>query len=299
MELKNPRQRVVEAGKQVGSYFFVETMWSSALSKDDLSLVRKFLTGNGAAEVDAALVCAPDAQDKKTQWSRHYDTDGNCVVHGYDAPIPAKAVFLKLTFGYPTCDQADAQHPERIAIATAIRLVFGVPAAREFILEARYSGDDLEGERISDIGYASMFDTQNINRYTHPPIESAKLRAVPTEAAILLDKAFSQRFPQERFILMWSAFEAAANTLPDPGSNGEKRQRYFKNELGSDVANNEIYRIFQVRNDAFKEGRFANLNFEQECWSLYAAIQLVLMEDCPQRHAFLKGYEQAILDSRA
>jgi len=38
--------------------------------------------------------------------------------------------------------------------------------------------------------------------FTDPPIEKIKIKQIPAEATILLDKAFAQTYPTERFILM-------------------------------------------------------------------------------------------------
>jgi len=143
-----------------------------------------------------------------------------------------------------------------------------------------------------------MFDTQSLNLFNNPAIEGAKLITMPGEAAILLDKSFSQTYPAERFVLMWLAFEAIINSFPGEGGNGKKRERFFKNDLRSEAINNEVYRLLKLRCDMFKEGKINDASIEQECWSLYAVLQLSVMKDCEQRQAFLSGYEKTLSTER-
>ena len=112
---------------------------------------------------------------------------------------------------------------------------------------------------------------------------------------LLLDKAFEQEFPIERFILMWTGFEAIINYI-EPGNKqtGDKRISYFR-KLGSKLINDEVFRIFKIRCNLFKEAKFMSLKeIENENWSLYAIIQLTIMEDCPVKTKFLKGYENLL-----
>ncbi|AMW79470.1 hypothetical protein AMD27_11630 [Acinetobacter sp. TGL-Y2] len=94
---------------------------------------------------------------------------------------------------------------------------------------------------------------------------------------------------------MWVAFEAIINSIYVSDQNGSKRVKYFKEELKSTVVNDEVYRLFKIRCDVFKEGKFKHTKFDEENWSLYKAIQLAILKDCPQRLAFLKGYESEII----
>ena len=130
-----------------------------------------------------------------------------------------------------------------------------------------------------------------------PAIEDAEVMKMPDEATILLDKAFSQTYPAERFILMWLAFETIINSLPGEETNGKKRQKFFNDDLKSDIINNEVHRLFRLRNDIFKEGKIFKPDIEKECWSLYSVMQLTIMRNCPQRQAFLSGYEKILLQN--
>lgn len=206
-------------------------------------------------------------------------------------------MFLKLTFFYDSVVERDQRRVQSVLVANALRMMFGVPIARELVLVRH--GELILHEKcvisdLSDVGFASAFDTQNLNIFDNLPIEEAKLRPMPLEASTLLDSAFVQHYPYERFIMMWLAFEAVVHTHSGSGTNGRKRQRYFLEELGSQIACDEVKRIFGIRNDTFKEGRLENIDFDQICWSLYAALQLALMEECPQRTAYLSGYEDYI-----
>jgi len=79
------------------------------------------------------------------------------------------------------------------------------------------------------------------------------------------------------------------------GTDGNKRKKYFQDDLQSDIINTEFYRLFQLRNDIFKEGKsFTNSSIEKECWSFCSIIQLSIMENCEQRKAFVAGYENVL-----
>lgn len=94
---------------------------------------------------------------------------------------------------------------------------------------------------------------------------------------------------------MWVSFEAIINSIYLSDNNGNKRVKYFKEELKSNIVNDEVYRLFKLRCAVFKESKFEHEQFDEENWSLYTAVQLAMMEDCPQRTAFLRGYEQIII----
>ena len=182
----------------------------------------------------------------------------------------------------------------RIHTINILRLVFGVPIARELLLTRNFANDTCQPALSSDVGFASYFDTQSLNFFSNPDIENAKIRQLPAETTILIDKAFSQTFPIERFVLMWLAFEAILSSLPINGSNGEKRKKYFAQELGSQKINEEVHRLFNTRCDIFKQGKFSSDQIEKDCWSLYAAIQLAILEECHQRKAFISVYESTL-----
>ncbi|MNY18187.1 hypothetical protein D3C86_1515510 [compost metagenome] len=227
----------------------------------------------------------------RMRWATHYLADGQCVSNMVKVPIPKDSNHLKLTFGYPDTAMREGSQPQIIVVVNALRLAFGVPVARELIQTTLF-GENEEPETQSDQGFASVFDTQSINHFIDPSIEDVALVPLPEEAAFLLDKAFGQTYPGERFILMWLAFETIINTIIDKGSNGRKREEYFKNVLGSDIANAEVHRLFDLRCALFKEGLLINSNsLEKENWTLYAALQLAVMKESELRRAFLSGFE--------
>lgn len=277
--------------------FFTEALWSSSLQRAELPRVRAFLENNGFEGIDVALASPQTDQATRVRWFTNYDETGRCILDNYETPIRKGSIFLKLTFNYDSVAARDAESFQNTLVANALRVMFGAPIARELVL-VRHGEIDLHGKPIisdlSDIVFASAFDNQNLNLFDNPPIEEAKLRSIPIEASTLLDSAFIQRYSNERFILMWLAFEAVIRSLPGGGSNGDKRRRYFGEVLGSQIINDEVKRIFKVRNDTFKGGKTSEINFDQVCWSLYAALQLSLLEDCPQRKAYQAGYEDFI-----
>ena len=288
------RDRII---KEFGSYdfkFFRETIWSSSLQLADLPRVRNFLSKNNFKYIDVSLVRPQDDKTYRMRWSTHYQQSGQCISSMHEVPIPAESNNLKLTFCYATSEMRHDCRAQTIVVANALRLVFGVPVARELIITRYFSKDKKESDFFLDEGYASLFDTQELNMFNNPAIEEAELLKIPEEAAMLLDKSLAQTYPSERFILMWLAFEAIIHSVIDKGSNGEKRKNYFKYILKSDIANDEVYRLFNVRCTIFKEGQSSGQNIENDCWSLYAALQLSIMKNCEQRRAFLSGYENSL-----
>lgn len=291
--MTNYRKRIIDEWKPLGLRYFEETMWSSSLQQKDLPKIREFLSTNNFSDVDVALAIPPDDTIERIQWLRYYQSD-QCVSASYGVRIPAGSNHLKVTLGFVSAEERGEQYSNSIAAANAIRLIFGVPAARELVFGGHFSEEDFNSGAYSDLGYASPFDNQSINLFENPPVEKAELTGIPQEASILLDKAFAQPFAHERFILMWLAFEAIVHSFPGGGDNGQKRQRFFTQELNSDLVNDEVYRLFKFRSSIFKEGIFPHAKVDEECWSLYAVLQLAVMKDCPQRRAFLEGFEATL-----
>lgn len=285
------KERIVQAWAPLGYSFFSETIWSSSLQRKDLPRIRKFLANTAIDNADVSLVSPPDSTTPRQRWSKHYDASGQCISLLREEFIAEGSNNLKLTFCYTSSEQLHEAHTNEIHTINILRLVFGVPIARELLLTRSFANDTSQPAHSSDIGFASYFDTQSLNLFSNPDIENAKIRQLPTEITILLDKAFAQTFPIERFVLMWLAFEAIISSLPINGSNGDKRKKYFAQELGSQKINKEIHRLFNTRCDIFKQGKFSSDQIEKDCWSLYAAIQIAILEECDQRQAFISGYE--------
>ncbi|MFA5461031.1 MAG: hypothetical protein WC274_03015 [Sulfurimonas sp.] len=273
---------------------FRETIWSSSMQQVDLPKIRYLLHHNDIKNVDVSIVIPQENNTPRMRWTKHYNMSGQCISSIRDEFIPANSNNLKLTFCYRSKEDEQENETQTVYIVNILRLIFGVPAARELVMIRHFSNDSNEPTRHSDTDFASMFDTQSLNMFNNPPIEESKLIKVPVEATILLDKAFLQTYPAERFVLMWLAFETIINSFHGNGGNGDKRKKYFKDDLNSDIINNEIYRLFRLRCDMFKEGKITDLSIEKDCWSLYSAIQLTIMKDCEQRRAFISGYEQTL-----
>lgn len=278
------RQKLIEIWKAEGIVHIEESIWSSSIQLENLPRVREFLSINGFNYVDISIVRPSDDSSEIMKFRTHYDEVGQCFSNN-----------LKLTVGLEQEIKNQEYQDKTVHIINCLRTIFGVPIARELMLITHFDTVNFyNAGASSELGYASKFDTQNLNFYGG--IEYSKLRNVPIDALILLDKAFQQRFTKERFILMWVAFEAIINALPIKGSNGLKRQKYFQDELSSNTVNEEVKRLHEFRGAVFKEAKFIDEQIEEINWSLYAAIQLAIMEDCPQRTAFLKGYERTIIE---
>lgn len=288
------RENLINEWKSIGIESIEESIWGSSIQQADLARIRDFLKVNNFKYVDISIVRPPDEKTERMKFKTYYDESGQCFSTNYQISIPANSNNLKITIGLESELKNQECQDKTLYIINSLRILFGVPLARELMFTTLSPIDKfITAGFSSELGYASNFDNQCLNFYDG--IEYSQLRKLPIDALILLDKAFQQKFPNERFILMWVAFEAIINSLPISGSNGEKRRRYFLEELASEVANEEVRRLHSFRNDVFKEARFAEDEIEEINWSLYAAMQLAILKDCPQRLAFLKGYESQIL----
>lgn len=292
--MDNFKNTVIQEWGKHGFSVFKETIWSSSLQQKNLSKIRCFFKQNDIENVDVSIVIPQTDDTPRMRWAKHYEKSGKCISKIKDEFIPVNSNNLKLTFCYRSKQEEKENETQTVYIVNILRLIFGVPIARELLIIRHFSNDNADPTRQSDTDFASMFDTQSLNMFPEPPIEKSKVIEVPVEATILLDKAFSQTYPAERFVLMWLAFEAIVNSLSLDGGNGDKRKKFFKECLKSDAINDEVFRLFRLRCDLFKEGKISDSSLEKDCWSLYAAIQLTIMKDCKQRQAFISGYEQAL-----
>lgn len=293
--MDNFKKKMIQEWGDRGFNTFRETIWSSTLQQMDLPRVRYFLKQNNIENVDVSIVIPQNSDTPRMRWAKHYERSGQCISSIRDELIPANSNNLKLTFCYHSKEEEQNNETRTVHTVNILRLVFGVPIARELLVIRHFSNDNNEPARQSDTDFASVFDTQSLNMFNNPDIEDSKIIKIPLEATILLDKAFLQTYPAERFVLMWLAFESIVNSFPGNENNGDKRKKFFKDHLKSDAINNEVFRLFRLRCDMFKEGKISDSSIEEKaCWSLYAVIQITIMQDCEQRRAFTTGYEKEL-----
>lgn len=141
---------------------------------------------------------------KKTErmkFKTHYDVGGQCISTNYQISIPVNSNNLKLIVGLESELKNQECQDKTLYIINSLRILFGVPLARELMFTALSATDKfITAGFNSELGYASNFDTQRLNFYDG--IEHSQLRKLPIDALILLYKAFQQKFANERFILM-------------------------------------------------------------------------------------------------
>lgn len=291
--MMDTRKNLINTWGSQNITFFEETIWSSSIQQLDLPKVRDFLEANNFNFFDVSIVRPPKSDLSRILWKYHYDETGQCISTNYQKEILENSNHFKLVIGLEEKENNNAYQNKTISIINILRLVFGVPIAKELMLLNHFNKDDHIGLSNSKEGFASPFLNQSLNMF--PDIKDVRVKDLPVEAAILLDKAFEQDFPIERFILMWTSFEAIINHI-EKGSknNGLKRKNHFE-KLGSEIISNEVTRLVNIRCHLFKEAKFlTSKQMEDENWSLYAIIQLTVMEDCPVKTKFLKGYENLL-----
>ncbi|MDA0109000.1 hypothetical protein OH456_12600 [Vibrio sp. La 4.2.2] len=289
------KDKILKEWSESGFHYFQETIWSSSLQQKELGRIRDFLTNNGINNVDVSIVIPETDDTTKLKWITYYDKSGQCCSTNRNINIPAQSNNLKLTFCYTNKQVSEEQKQQVHQVTSALRLIFGVPIARELLFTREFSNDEDLPISHSETGFASYFDSQGLNLFDEPPIQTAKIIDIPKEAALLIDKALSLTFPPERFVLMWLAFEAIINSFQSNANNGKKREKFFKEELQSELLNDEVYRLFRLRCDLFKEGKESTLkSLESDCWSLYKIIQITILKNCIQRDAFINGLEKQL-----
>jgi hypothetical protein len=283
------RDRIVGSFCELGLYFYDERLYSSNAELSDIKAIDFLLRKNHYKNFDICLA-RPSQGAKKSIWNKYYDQEFSPHVDQHEIPIVANSNHLKLTFAFAREQERAEGDRDILAAVNGIRLMFGVCAARHLTLHSHFSRDEPHQGPFSEIGYASIFDSQYFNRFQDPPLQEAKMIKIPKESSLLLERAFSQPYPEETFIMMWLAFEAITQRFP--GNNGGKKREYlFRHELKSDVVNTEVIRLSKVRHSLFKEGRYSADRIGDDCWSLYKAIQIASLDECVQRQKFVEGYE--------
>lgn len=294
----NTRKNLINNWEKDDICFFEETIWTSSIQQSDLATVKSFLEANNFNFFDISIVIPKTSDFGRYKWKYHYDPTGQCICTNYQNEITPNSNHLKLTVGL----EKQFEHKEcqdiTISIISLLRIVFGVPVARELILVNHYQKNNLIGIRNSEEGFSSYFLNQDLNMF--PDIASAKVKNIPIEASVLLDKALQQKYPTECFILMWTSFESIINSIEQGKNNGLKRRNYFT-KLGSKIVNDEVERLYrEVRCNIFKQGKELSMkNIEDENWSLYCILQLTIMEECSIRTKFLKGYESFLESNKS
>lgn len=287
-------EKIIGIWGKKGYSEFYETIWTSSLKHKYLGKVRTFLANNNYENIDISIVIPPHDDTFRLKWIKYYDIDGNCISTNRDITIPAQSNNLKITSCYKDEKDRSEGISHHMQTINTLRLIFGVPIARELILTRTFSINKSCPHIHSESGFASYFDTQTINLFETPPIEQAKTNKIPEAASILLSKSFEQTFPTERFVLLWLAFESMIDSLPGSGNNGDKRKRFFIDVLKSNLINDTVFKLFLLRCKLFKEGKTQEKTLEKACWFLYQVIQITILEKCPQRDEFAKGLELKI-----
>lgn len=270
--------------------FLLQAVWSTSLKASQLHKARNFLAKNKFLDISIQLVKSESEKFRKMMIDFHFpdETSFNLITGSLE--FPEESVFLALETYCSGKNTLDYEHGRCINAANALRLAFGSPIARDVVFFQHKSLDGGKGFTLGTEASINKFDRQEL--FTDG--DELKFRVLSPEVSVLVDAALSPTSDTKRFIMLWLAFEAVANSFPYKGSNGEKRSYYYKEELGSDVANNEVFRLFKIRNDLFKEGIKAEKNLTDSNWSLYLALRLAVMEDCPCRISYLKNYEEYI-----
>jgi hypothetical protein len=300
--MSSMHERIIDEFEKRGLKFFREVLYSSAFQISDLPRVRSLIAENGFDNVDVALLRLDEGTIHRYFPMQLCTIEGQFMQYwlAVELPTPTKLNFLKLTLAFSSEEDMENADFEITKLVNLLRVIFGTPAAKEQQFQGAFSKDNIAGQQILLKGFASYFDSQGLNLFNIPPIEEARLRPMTKGIATLLESAFTQRYPEVQFVLMWLALEAVVNSFPGGSNNGEKRKRYFLHELGSSAANQEVKRLHDLRGNIFKQGDFLpQKKLSMATWSLYWVLQLAMLDACPQRDEFLKGFELFLATERS
>ncbi len=95
-----------------------------------------------------------------------------------------------------------------------------------------------------------------------------------------------------RFMLRWTALEAQLSDWPGENS-GQRRVKFFGEDVGSHAINCEVRRLHTLRGRLFKEGEWRLLRPADE-FSMSCALRLTTLEDCGLRRSLISAYEARI-----
>jgi hypothetical protein len=124
----------------------------------------------------------------------------------------------------------------------------------------------------------SLFEYESI--LTDWPIKLTDDLAFLVHNALLVDQI------ENRFFFLWTAVELIAG-------RGDERKRYCKETLGSDIINQELFRLFKLRGDLLKEFS-RNIDFI-DVSSLLSFIQLSNLTQTEVRSIVVSRYENWVL----
>lgn len=271
--------------------FLLQAVWSTSLKVSQLHKAKEFLSRNNFLDISVSLVKSNSENFSKMFIDFHFTDEKSYKLITGSMEFPEESVFLVLETYCSGKNRLDYEHGRCINAANLLRLAFGSPIARDIVFFQHKSLDGEKGFTLGTEKLITKFDRQEL----FIDGDELKFRKLSPEVGILVDAALSPTSDTKRFIMLWLAFEAVTNSFPYKGSNGEKRSHYYKEELGSDIADREVFRLFKIRNDLFKEGVNKEKFLNESNWSLYLALRLGVMEECPGRSSYLKSYEEYII----
>ena len=153
--MDNFKNTIIQEWRKHGFSVFRETIWTSSLQQTDLQRVRHFLSKNDINNIDVSLVIPQNNDTNRMIWAKHYDRSGQCISSIKEYPIQANSNNLKLTFCYESKEKEQNNEIQTVRTVNILRLVFGVPIARELLIIRHFFNDNKTPTRHSDKDFAS------------------------------------------------------------------------------------------------------------------------------------------------
>lgn len=175
------------------------------------------------------------------------------------------------------------------SLANHIRLTYGIGAVGECIYQGYYSKND-DSVFITANFNANLpekrvdFDVSSFEKFSLTCKIEIKEFLLNGEAEILFNRAVLEEDIETRFLFLWLSFDSMCH--------GKERKKLFLDHLNSCIANDEVLRLFDLRNEIAHGGKA--IIDAKDCTSAFWAIRIAV---CPnqeiQKHICLE-YEKWI-----
>lgn len=260
--------------------------WSSNLTLVDikkntglLELIRR-----KDAYIDMAEV--PESTVGRVNFSTHFDgafkVTMTCMDFNYYGrqliiSVPAKTIELANTDAKNTSMQLISQ----------VRVLFGLGAAVEKTLDNTFEiKTGTARTQFNSEVFSEIVGDGEENKFLSDIVESIspiKDLLLSPDESLMLDRAASSRTTWERFLFLWICLEFKIG-------GGEARISLYKKTLGSELINDEVYRLFLIRNKIAHE--HSPPVSHNDCSSLLWALRIALLPTIKHQRAVVLDYEK-------
>lgn len=279
-----PNLASVEKAAARGYTHITTSCWNSNLSEDDINRNSGLQRQLESLAASVAVIHAPDVYSRNMHLSRHYDgNDYNTIISIAYPPFRGRYIIICV----PSHSQSEAESLSREVtelIVNQLRVHYGNGAALEKLVESII---DITSLSVSSQNTSHVF--REVTKEAKSDIKVADLSAEsPTEfyfnrdQSALFSKAISATAVWERFLFLWICLEFKIG-------NGKKREAFFKRFLNSDIINEEVIRLHEIRSKLSHSEKIDISPFDSE--SALWALKVAVMKDRETQLALAKHYQ--------